>query len=64
MGGRATARPVAALAYGAHTLSWSVADAAGNRTDGSARFGVPDTTAPTFGAPQPETAHRSATARC
>jgi hypothetical protein len=52
--GRATARPAAPLAFGAHTLSWSAVDAAGNRNDGSASFSVPDTTAPSFGAPEPQ----------
>ena len=52
-GGRASGRPAAALAYGAHTLAWSVADAAGNHSDGSARFDVPDSTPPALGAPQP-----------
>ena len=51
--GRATGRPATALAYGAHALTWYVLDTAGNRTDGSAHFDVPDTTAPAFGAPQP-----------
>ena len=41
------------MAYGAHTLAWSIVDAAGNRTDGSARFDVPDTEPPSFGAPKP-----------
>jgi hypothetical protein len=53
VGGRASGRPVAGLAYGAHTLAWSIADVAGNRTDGSSQFSVPDTTPPVFGAPQP-----------
>jgi hypothetical protein len=52
-GGRASGRPAAALAYGAHALTWSVVDAAGNRTEGSARFDVADTTAPALGAPHP-----------
>ncbi len=52
--GRATARPAAALSSGAHTLSWSAVDAVGNRTVGSTSFAVPDTTAPTFGKPEPE----------
>jgi hypothetical protein len=51
--GRATGRPATALAYGGHALTWFVVDAAGNRTDGSAHFDVPDTTAPSLGAPQP-----------
>ena len=33
--GGPAARPAAALAYGAHTLAWSVVDAAGNRSDGA-----------------------------
>lgn len=52
-GGRASGRPVAALAYGPHTLAWSIADVAGNRTEGSTRFDVADTTPPSFGVPQP-----------
>jgi hypothetical protein len=52
-GGRASGQPAAPLAYGAHALTWSVADNAGNSTAGSARFDVPDTTAPLLGAPQP-----------
>ena len=52
-GGRASGRPVAELSYGAHTLAWSVVDVAGNRTDGSSSFSVPDTTAPTFGVVRP-----------
>ncbi len=52
--GRATARPAAALSSGAHTLSWSAVDAVGNRTVGSTSFAVPDTTAPVFGKPEPE----------
>ena len=51
--GRASGRPDAALAYGAHALAWSVSDAAGNRSDGSMRFDVADTAAPSFGPPQP-----------
>jgi hypothetical protein len=51
--GRATARPAAPLSFGAHTLSWSAVDAAGNRTDGSTSFSVPDTTPPAFGPPDP-----------
>jgi hypothetical protein len=53
VGGRASGRPVAALAYGTHTLAWSITDVAGNRTEGSSRFDVPDTTPPSFGTPQP-----------
>ncbi len=52
-GGSATGRPAAALAFGGHTLAWSVADAAGNRGEGSMRFDVADTKPPAFGAPQP-----------
>jgi hypothetical protein len=52
-GGRATARPAAPLSFGAHTLSWTAVDAAGNRTDASMRFTVPDTTPPAFGPPEP-----------
>jgi hypothetical protein len=52
--GRATARPAAALSSGAHTLSWLAIDAVGNRIDGSTSFSVPDTTAPSFGAPEPQ----------
>jgi hypothetical protein len=52
-GGRATGHP-AVLAYGAHALTWSLVDAAGNRSDGSARFSVPDTTAPAIGPPTPQ----------
>ena len=52
-GGRASGRPAAALTYGAHTLAWSVGDAAGNHSDGSARFDVPDVTPPALGTPQP-----------
>ena len=37
-----------------HTLSWSAVDAVGNRTVGSTSFAVPDTTAPTFGKPEPQ----------
>ena len=51
-GARASGRPGSRLAYGAHTLAWSIVDAAGNRTDGSARFDVPDTEPPSFGAPE------------
>ena len=51
--GRATARPAAPLSYGAHTLSWSAVDAAGNRAEGSTSFAVPDTTPPAFGSPEP-----------
>jgi hypothetical protein len=53
-GGRATGHPVGALAYGAHALTWSLVDAAGNRSDGAARFSVPDTTAPAIGPPTPQ----------
>ena len=52
-GARASGRPGSRLAYGAHTLAWSIVDVAGNRTDGSARFDVPDTEPPSFGAPKP-----------
>src|SRR4051812_23666458 len=52
-GARASGRPAARLAYGPHALAWSIADAAGNRTEGSARFEVPDTEPPSFGGPQP-----------
>ena len=52
-GGRASGLPAAALAYGAHALTWAVVDAAGNRSDGSARFDVPDSVPPVLGAPQP-----------
>jgi hypothetical protein len=52
--GRATARPAAALSSGPHMLSWTAVDAVGNRTVGSRSFSVPDTTAPTFGKPEPQ----------
>ena len=52
--GRATTRPAVALSSGAHTLSWSAIDAAGNRNDGSATFSVPDTTPPAFGPQEPK----------
>jgi hypothetical protein len=52
-GGHAVGRPLAALAYGSHTVAYTVLDAAGNRTDGSAVFSVPDTAPPDFGAPEP-----------
>ena len=54
-GPRASGRPPAALASGVHTLAWSIADAAGNRTEGSTRFDVPDMKPPPVGAPQPPT---------
>jgi hypothetical protein len=53
-GGRATALPVSDLAYGAHALTWSLVDAAGNRSDGGTHFSVPDTAAPEIGAPHPQ----------
>lgn len=52
-GGHATGRPPTALAYGTHSLVFSVTDAAGNRTEGSESFSVPDTTPPAFGEPEP-----------
>jgi hypothetical protein len=52
-GAHAVGRPAAALAYGSHTLAYTVLDAAGNRTDGSTVFAVPDTAAPDIGAPDP-----------
>ncbi|MDX6563528.1 MAG: hypothetical protein QOD65_3342, partial [Gaiellales bacterium] len=53
VGARASGRPGSRLSYGAHVLAWSIVDVAGNRTDGSARFDVPDTEPPSFGTPQP-----------
>jgi hypothetical protein len=53
-GGRATGHPAAALSYGAHALTWSLVDAAGNRSEGGAHFSVPDTTPPALGPPQPQ----------
>jgi hypothetical protein len=53
VGGTASGKPVAALAYGAHTLAWSVVDGAGNRTSATTAFAVPDTAPPVFGSPQP-----------
>jgi hypothetical protein len=52
-GATASGKPLAALAYGAHTLAWSVVDGAGNRTSATAAFAVPDLAAPVFGSPQP-----------
>jgi hypothetical protein len=52
--GRASARPDAPLAYGAHALTWSLADAAGNRSDGAAHFSVPDDTPPSIVSPEPQ----------
>ena len=52
-GGRASGTPAAPLAYGPHLLAFSVLDVAGNRTDGSVRFSVADTTPPAFGPPEP-----------
>jgi hypothetical protein len=52
-GGRAGGRLPAALAYGAHELTWSIVDVAGNSSAGSAHFRVPDTTPPALGTPQP-----------
>ena len=52
-GGRARGRPASDLAYGAHALTWSVVDVAGNVTAGSARFNIPDTSPPVLGSPQP-----------
>jgi hypothetical protein len=53
VGGTASGKPIAALAYGGHTLAWSVVDGAGNRTSATTAFAVPDTAPPVFGAPQP-----------
>jgi hypothetical protein len=53
-GGRATAQPASALAYGGHALTWALVDGAGNRSDGATQFSVPDTTPPAIGAPQPQ----------
>jgi hypothetical protein len=53
VGGKASGKPVAALAYGAHTLAWSVVDGAGNRTSATTAFAVPDSAPPVFGSPQP-----------
>ncbi|HEY3612080.1 MAG TPA: hypothetical protein VGK92_00160 [Gaiellales bacterium] len=52
-GATASGTPVAALAYGPHTLAWSVVDGAGNRTSSTATFAVADSTPPAFGSPQP-----------
>jgi hypothetical protein len=52
-GGTASGKPLAVLAYGAHTLAWSVVDSAGNRTSATTAFAVPDTAPPVFGSPQP-----------
>jgi hypothetical protein len=45
-GPTATLQPAADLAYGAHTVSWSATDGAGNRRDGTWSFSVTDTGAP------------------
>ncbi len=52
-GARVSGRSAAALAYGGHTLTWAVVDAAGNRTDGSARFDVAERRRRRSARPQP-----------
>jgi hypothetical protein len=52
-GGHAQLLPAADLAYGAHTVSWSATDGAGNHRDGSWTFHVVDDAPPTLSDPAP-----------
>ena len=60
-GGRASGRPAAALAYGPHSLVWTISDGAGNRSSGSARFVVPAPAPPVVAPPQAEPPSAGAT---